>query len=271
MKRDLTTMSRPTRMGAAAAGLAAVMALGAGAPADAQTTKYQIRVMEGVLESAVQHGAQSLNSQMRMLSPDLVFFSGPARARGYRIEGYGVFFSVDVPALRRSVAWSFRQLQQDNVELGRAVQQLRRYVQSQRDARARTELEQALRLVELQVGPTGEPGGAARPASVETEEAAERVVVETPPSVVDAPDVAYTNEVKRALVDAMLDYGTTLGLSADEWLTIAARDNEDTMVPGDMAETVTITLRVRGSDLAEFRAERLTRDQVRQRVDVREF
>jgi hypothetical protein len=270
MTGNLTIMSRLTRVYAGVAGLSMIAVL-VGASAEAQTTKYQIRVMEGVLENAVQHGAQSLNSQMRELSPDLVFFSGPARARGYRIEGYGVFFSVDVPALRRSLAWSFRQLQQDNVELGRALQQLRRHVQSQGDARAKVELEQALRLVELQVGPMSAPEGTARRANVAPDGIADRVIVETRPSLVEAPDVAYTNEVKRALVDAMLDYGTTLGLANGEWLTIAARDNEDTMVPGDMTDSVTITLRVKGSDLAEFRAERLSRDEVRQRVDVREF
>lgn len=265
-----TTMVRPTRVSVLAAGLGLAGLLAAALPAAAQTTKYQIRVMEGVLESAVQHGAQSLHSQMRTLSPELVFFSGPARARGYRIDGYGIFFSVDVPALRRSLAWSFRQLQQDNVELGRALQQLRRYVQAQGDARAKSELEQALRLVELQVGPMS-PEAAARPAGTGTDVAADRAVVEARPTLIDAPDVAYTNEVKRALVDAMLDYGPTLALGGDEWLTIAARDNEDTLVPGDMTETVTITLRVSGGDLARFKAERLTREEVRQRVEVRQF
>ena len=47
----------------------------------------------------------------------LVLLAGAARARGFRLDGYGVFFDVEVPALRRSVAWSFRVLDQSAVSL----------------------------------------------------------------------------------------------------------------------------------------------------------
>ena len=69
----------------------------------------------------------------------------------------------------------------------------------------------------------------------------------------------------------MLDFGGLLPLAADEWLTVAARDNQDVIIPGDIAEVVTVIMRVKGSDLAEFKAGRLTADDVRKRVEVREF
>ena len=40
----------------------------------------------------------------------MLFIAGAARAKGFWLEGYGVFFDVDVPAMRRSVAWQFRAL-----------------------------------------------------------------------------------------------------------------------------------------------------------------
>lgn len=233
--------------------------------------RYQIRLLEGVLESAVQHGAQVVTMQIRQFSPDLMVFSGPARARGYRLDGYGVFFSVDVPAVRRSVTWSFRTLNQGGNELGRALQSLRRAVATQADSRTRTELEQALRLVELQVGPVpptpvmpGTPVASAEPA-------AEVVVTAEPQPVMRDPDAAYEEEVKNALVDAMLDHGSPLDIGAEEWLTVAARDTEDRLMTTDLDDTVTIVLRIRGSDLRAFRAGSLARDDARRRVEVREF
>jgi len=41
------------------------------------------------------------------------------------------------------------------------------------------------------------------------------------------PDEAYRAEVKQALKEAMLDYGGPLGIRPQEWLTIAARRDEE--------------------------------------------
>jgi len=232
-------------------------------------SRYQLRVMEGVLESAVQHGAQVVAVQLRRVSPDLMAFSGPARARGYRLDGYGVFFSVDVPAVRRSVVWSMRTLERSGLDMSSALQSLRRAIETQNDLRTKRELEQALQLVELRVGPVGTrpqaPGGGAPPEDA----AASSAVVDAPAAARD-PGEAYEREVTAALVDAMVDYSLPLTIGPDEWLTVAARDNDDRLVASELGDTVTITLRLRGSDLAAFRAGRLTRDEARQRVEVRE-
>lgn len=227
---------------------------------------YQIRTMEGVLERAVQHGAQVVSAEVRQVSPDLLLFSGPARARGYRLESYGVFFSVDVPVVRRSLVWSFRTLAGTRVEMVRAIDSLRRVVEAQPDQQAKAELERALKLVELQVGPIAPaPDGAPRDQT--------RTVVRVPagPEPIADPGAVYEREVKLALTDAMLDYGPPLEIGADEWLTVAARDDDERGFGGDVSETVTVVLRIRGSDLAAFRAGRLSRDEARQRVDTKEF
>lgn len=257
--------------------LAQSTAAPAGEPlADAARVRYQIRILEGVLENAVEEGARVLGRDLREVSPGLLFFSGPARARGFRLEGYGVFFDVDVPALHRSMVWSMRTLRQSNVDVARALQSLKRYVAAvQADARTKNEIEQALRLVELQVGPapTVRATAQTRPVSESSPSAATPSIEPAVPQPAPDADPAeiYTAEVKKALLEAMIDHGSALSLGADEWLTVAARDNADRIPAGDLAETMTITLRIKGADLAAFRTGRLTRDEIRQRVDVREF
>ncbi len=262
-------------------------AQGAVKPVDKEQlqARYQIFVMEGVLERAVQHGAQLLSRQMQDVMPDMVLLSGAARARGFRLDGYGVFFDVDVPALRRSVAWSFRVLDQNDLGLTSALQSLKRHVQSLSDERSREDLEQALMRVELQVGPISQPGPPGQDQSMSGQTAS---LANTPasapaePAMADQgasrtrlltdPGDAYTSEVKNALIDAMLDHSGSIAIGDAECLTIAARDNEDRrLAPGDPYEVSTIVLRIRGADLAAFRASKLTRDEARRAVEVREF
>ena len=91
------------------------------------------------------------------------------------------------------------------------------------------------------------------------------------PRVLDNPAEGYTREVKAALVDAMIENSGPLTLGPEEWLTVAARDNvpRDPLIPGDTADFSTIIFRVKGSDLAAFRAGRMTLEEARQKVEVR--
>jgi hypothetical protein len=53
---------------------------------------------------------------------------------------------------------------------------------------------------------------------------------------------------------------------------VAARDSDDSrMGSGDPYDVSTIILRIRGSDLAGLRGGRLSRDDARGRVEVREY
>jgi hypothetical protein len=245
----------------AAAPAVVAPAPGAAAPQEPATregalrARYQLRVMEGVLENAVQHGIRTVAAEMRLVSPDVIFFGSPSRARGFRLDGYGVFFDVDVPTLRPSVAWSVRQLTQMAPEVSRALQSLRRAVASTGDARTKREAEQALALVELQVGPIGEP---------EAGEDGQR-----PPAVVRDPAEAYEREVMRALTEAVLDYGNTLSLRPDDWLGVAARANDAGL--GESADAVTVMIRIRGRDLEALRTGALTREDARRRILTTEF
>jgi hypothetical protein len=172
-----------------------------------------------------------------------------------------VFFDVEVPVLRQSVAWSLRALMdQGGMPLAVALDQLRSYVRAAADVRMRQSLETALQRVELQVS-TSEFGVGAQHQGVPTVPAALEWLKD--------PNGAYTTEVQGTLVDAMLEHSQALGLGADEWLTVAARDNKPPSRTGQGDDGVTITLRVKGSDLAAARAGRLTQEQVHGRVQVR--
>jgi hypothetical protein len=85
------------------------------------------------------------------------------------------------------------------------------------------------------------------------------------------PGQKYREAVKRCLVDAMLDNSKSMDLGPDEWLTVAARGSEAGLIPGEIYQLTTLVLKVKGSDLADLLAGRLTREQARQKVEVRQF
>jgi hypothetical protein len=86
------------------------------------------------------------------------------------------------------------------------------------------------------------------------------------------PAEVYTVAVKDALMDAMLRYSQSLALGADEWLVVAARDRgEPGIGTDDPFEATTIQLRIKGADLQAFHAGRLTLDEARKRVEVKEY
>jgi len=278
--------------GAVAVAMAAATAVSAQQPAPASDqARFHLFTMEGVLERAVQQGANRLSRQVQRLMPDMLLISGAAQARGFRLDGYGVFFDVEVPVLRRSVAWSLRTMVDDNgMAATTALQEFKAHLETIQDPRVKASLQQALKRIELQVGPVQEPGltPARRSPAVAARGTVTALGVEPPAeppatplpkltsqdeALLTNPSKVYEDEVIGALVDAMLDYSAPIGIGADEWLTVAARDNEhrDRLIPGEAYDLMTIVLRVKGSDLAAFRADRLTRDEARKRVEVREF
>lgn len=92
------------------------------------------------------------------------------------------------------------------------------------------------------------------------------------PPLMDDPNLEYERMVTEQLIDAMLDHSHQLGLGPDDSLTIAARGSHGPLLSqAAFDDSVTLMLRIRERDLAEFRAGRITRDEVRARVSVREF
>jgi hypothetical protein len=258
-------------------GIAAVLAAAPGATAQ-QGDESQVRarqriaMMEGTLESAVKIGADNLLRQLRAVAPDPPMLTGAPEVRGFRLDGYGIFFDVGVPMLRLPVTWPLRyMINSDNRELELLAAELRQMM-AQMDARYQPQFAQVVRRLETRAqiqGPVTlrRPTDAAAPSQVEVAQSS------VDARVLENPAEGYTREVKAALMDAMIENSGPLALGPDEWLTIAARDNvpRDPLVPGDTADFSTIIFRLKGSDLAAFRAGRLTLEETRQKVEVREY
>jgi len=93
--------------------------------------------------------------------------------------------------------------------------------------------------------------------------------VAPPPDIRDPNDL-YTESVKGALIDTMLRLSAFLKVPEQEWLTVAASDSSTPQI-GQLDDSPRIIIRVKGSDLAAFHAQKLTREEVMKRVEVREF
>lgn len=249
---------------------------------DLKRRRDQVQMLEGVLTGAVRLGAQDLSRRMQSADPSLLMTTGSARARGFILEGYGVFFDVDIPTLRTSVLWAFRMMDR-GLQVGNALDALRAYVQTVRDPASRANLEQALKRVEFEVGPVQPPRDSAlaqqaAPAGMVQGAVAPDTAVGAAgtPALPEDPNTAYTEAVKNALIEAMLNYSAPMALGPDEWLTVAARDSEGPMLPGEIYDPSTIVIRVKGSDIAAYNAsrdDRATREEIRKRVtsEVRVF
>jgi hypothetical protein len=247
-------------------------------PETALQVRHQIFVMESVLEQAVQYGAQMLSDQLRVAGmPDMVLLAGAARARGFRLDGYGVFFDLEVPAVRQSVAWSLRMMNRPDQRLGQALNALRGQVRMVTDPSVRANLSVLIAQLESEVSPLGgapaPPGRSAGNATVSAATVDGLIPPPVAPAQLDDPGQVYTNEVRKALIDAMFDHSAPMNLAPAEWLIIAARaDMDRRFLSGDPNDVpTTMVIRVRGADLQAFREGRLSREDAIKRVEVSNF
>jgi len=283
-----------TSAGAISIGLVLAVA----APGLAQSTtreqrdsRYQIGMMEGVLEKAVEHGAAVMRERLRSILPADMLLSKPVRVRGIRLEGYGVVFDIDVPSLQSAPLWSFQTLDQNNLGLQSAINAMRTLVESTGDPN----LQQALQRIELSVAPmpstlNASPSGG--PTPVGPPPPSLRTISGSPASTNDvaaprgqdqagqtdalldnpaAATEAYRTEIKDALMEAMLDHSRGLGIGPNEWLVVVAGGTDDQPLAGLDTDVQNAVIRIKGSDLADFLGNRISHDEARQRMDVKVF
>ena len=238
--------------------------------------RYQIGQMERVLEGAVEHGVTVTRDRLQAVAqvPADLLISDNAHARGFRLDGYGVFFDVEVPSFYSTLTWSLRTLDQNDLGLDSALRALKSHVKTTGDPN----LEQALQRVELQMNPAvltrstvpDVPDARTLTGSVATTAPDKPVPPDDP--ILSDPNEAYRAEVVQALKDAMLAHSSSLGIGPTEWLTIAAKGNDDRprLAPAD-SDARTRIIRLLGSDLADFLAGRITREDAMKRIEVRVF
>ena len=259
--------------------------------------RRHIYVMEGALARAVAFGAQNLNREIRSAMPEMMALSGEPQARGVYLEGYGIYFDVAVPVLNQVMMWSLRTMMGPDEEVVAALNKLKNYVQSEKNPATRDSLEAMVARLEIQLGPLSNaadqitpvprqgigPGvGAAMvmpgaPATAPPPDPKPAAAPRLDKKYLQDPNAinrAYTEAVQNALIETMLDWAVATAIKPDEYLTVGARDNmqRDTLAPQDpYEEVVTILLRIKGSDLAAFRAGQIDAAEVRRRVQIREF
>jgi hypothetical protein len=228
-------------------------------------SRYRIGQIERVLEGAVEHGATSIRDRLRSIMPADMLLTENARARGFRLEGYGVFFDVEVPSLEGTLPWVFQTLNQNDLDLGNALRALRQA------AGTDVNLQQALKRIELQLAPLTPASPAVTIADVRSGATVPALPSQPVDPILNNPNEAYRSAIREALIDAMLEHTRGLGLGPNELLTVAARRTDDRprLAPDQDAQTVLIS--VRGSDLTAFLGGQITRDEAVKRVNVRVF
>jgi hypothetical protein len=64
----------------------------------------------------------------------------------------------------------------------------------------------------------------------------------------------------------MLDHSLQMNLGDEEWLTVAARASDGPMPGSGLAESITIILRVKGSDLGIYHTDKNRREEILEKV-----
>ena len=257
---------------------------------DRNDMRRHVYVMEGALVRAVAFGGQRLTRDIKSIVPEMLAVSGQPHARGVYLESYGVFFDVGVPVLHQSSFFTLRSFLGDDPGLLQTIDFLRQQTKAARTPAERDAIDNTIRRLELQKNPFAEaqlpqltfPNAAASGDAPIAPTVVNESVPAQPAKAIDfkylsdpnAINRTYTEFVQRELIDAMIDFSGPMSIAADEFLTVAARDNmpRDSLAPPDpYDEVVTVLLRIKGSDLAAYRASQIDRAEMLKRVQVREF
>jgi VWFA-related protein len=236
------------------------------ASSDPIESRYQLRIMERVFEQAVTDGAEQFASRIETSDPSSrINFAGTAQARGFRLDGYGVFFDVQVPMLRPSINWVFRQLNQSDLsarlaaDLDKVLPVLRENMRTFDDEQLMENFERAL-LAFRRPLPPGSPMEPTRTGS-QRGRRARRVASE------EDLQAEYAAQIATEVTAVILDHSEAILLGADDWLvvaTVASFSPNDT--PG-----MKMMLKILGSDLIALRAGELSREDAIKRIETGEF
>jgi hypothetical protein len=258
---------------------AAAPAAAQGRDPESQRRRNQLRLMEGVLVQAVRLGAEQVGKELERYEPTgVTVLLGIPRARGFVLDGHGLFFDVEIPDMNQSVVWSVMMARREQ-QVGNAIDSLRAALRLMPAGPPMQQAQMALQVVEKTVGPiqpdaqTGVPGELQ--PGIQTAAQSEKSApsgepapgqVKAATAIAPEPRALYRAAVIDAVSEAMLDYSLQMALGPEEWLTVATRGSEGPLTSQGLSDPTTIILRVKGSDLAIYHAEPPRRDEIRQKV-----
>jgi hypothetical protein len=202
-----------------------------------QQFKFKLQDFEAILRNAVKHGADAFAERVAgAIPPNVQLTADDPEAMAFAppTPDGGLMFVVVVPPIRQIVTWLSQQ-----------------YPRSSRTSPAR-------------------PIGAASNAPADPMTASP--IVNGGPAPLFNADLEYSKAVTEALMDAMLDNSAALPLKDSEWLTIAAIDGVGP-TPGVVNSPFghTTYLSIKGSDLTQLRQGKLSRDDARKLVVLKQL
>ena len=187
-------------------------------------------------------GGQKLAQQASVFVPQIVLAATEQPiVRGVRLIGFGFFFDVQVPNIDQSsvMVWDM---------VNQSVQ-----TSAGRDGGCQESSASPAR-------PVGTVGATSGPVAADP-------MVTVPAAF--SPDRAYSNFVREALIDALLDSSGVLPLGADEKLTIAASGIDQPS--STLYRSGKLMLTIKAADLLELRQGHITRDQAKERIVEERF
>ena len=201
-----------------------------------QQVKYRLQTFEGILRSAVKHGAEAFAQTVSSQLPNVQLTSDDPEVLGFAppTPDGGLMFLVVVPEVRELFFSTVIQMPRPSNNRPVAVGP------------------QSVATPDpMTASPLGTSGS-------------------TPPPF--NPNLVYTKSVCEALIDAMLDNSGGLPLKDSEWLTIAAIDAIGP-TPGAVNSPFghTTYLSIKGSDLTQLRQGKISRDEARKLVVLKQL
>ena len=230
-------------------------------PSDEQQLRNQLQKFEVVLQLAVRQGGDAFARQRKdAIPPGVQLTSEDPQVKGFAPpEGGGLFFYVSVPSIRIGINQLLVQVE------GLAPRQQRQRTDPLQPAAGRSV---------NQDGPVSAQGLLTPPDPM----TASPVVDEgtcagrTKPSKgYSNPDYEYAVAVCDALMDAMLDSPGPLPIKENEWLTVAAVSGDPTP-PGliNTSSDYVTYLQIKGSDLLAYRQGKITKEEARKLVEMKQ-
>lgn len=228
------------------------------APAQAPTAsqypddpvKPQGLAFEAILKAAVDRGGQQLAQRASEVVPGLTLaLADRPDTTSLHIPGFYIF-EVVVPPILPTSLFAYNQMRRDpRPPMSRVPQQ------GTADERP----------VSNQPGNRVAPNSAAQPPD-------EMAVSPVAAGTIGDPDKLYSDFVRQAVIDVILDSSLVLPMTSDDMLIVTVRGMDSTPNPLYRDPTLRkLVLSIKKSDLVEFQTNKITREQAKSRITTRAY
>jgi len=207
-------------------------------PSDISNILLQVRTFESSLKVAVEHAAQSVGDSANKAYPGFVVgWSSDPVARGWLQPHFGYVFEVEVPGILPVSLWAIAMQQQFPAPSARTVPVVPARPVADRSSKP--------------VAPTG-------------------AVPDPDPMTVSPirfdPEKEYSDKVREALVNALLENSRSLPLKDTDWLAISAAPAE-LPIPNPLEPRKRrLLLQITGANLAIYHRDPSKKDAVKQLI-----